>query len=382
MHILITILAAIFVFAIVIFIHEFGHFLFAKLFHVRVNEFALGMGPTILKKQGKETLYSLRALPIGGYCAMEGEDDESEDPRAFNRQKVWKRILIVIAGAVFNVILGFLLYMIITGASAAITQPSIASFTDVSPLKEAGFTAQDKIVQLDKTKIHIYQDIEFFMQRADGKPITVTAMRHGKTITKRITPVKATESYSYFPDKIIYIMNQNGKVVDNKTITDAKVLAKYQDKAGKTDHYSRYMLGFTPQSSPLTFSSLMHESFFNTIFICKLVYQSLFELITGQMPLSDVSGPVGIISGISTAASQGFITLLWFLAMITINLGVFNLLPIPALDGGRLVFLIYEGIARKPVPPKKEGLVHTIGFMVLIGFIILVSFSDIMKFFH
>ncbi len=382
MQVFITIIAAIFVFAVVIFIHEFGHFIFAKLFHVRVNEFALGMGPTVWKKQGKETLYSLRAFPIGGYCAMEGEDEYSEDERAFSRQKVWKRILIVIAGAVFNIILGFFLYMIITGASANVTQTTVENFTNISALQQAGVKPGDQIVKLDKTDVHIYQDIQFFMQRAKGDSITVTLKRDGKPFQKEITPVRVTETYAYAKDKITYTMKQNNQVVDSQTITDQKVLEKYQDKAGKTESSSRYMLGFTPKSEPVGFTSLIHESFYSTIFICKLVYQSLFELVTGQMPLSEMSGPIGIISGISTAASQGFLTLLWFLAMITINLGVFNLLPLPALDGGRLIFLLYEGIARKPVPPKREGLVHTIGFMLLIGLILIVSFSDIMKFFH
>jgi len=379
MQAIITIIAAIFVFALVIFIHEFGHFLFAKLFGVRVNEFAIGMGPTLVKKQGKETLYSIRAVPIGGYCAMEGENESSDDPNAFGNKKVWQRVIIVCGGAVFNVILGFILYLIIIGVNPTITTPGIEAFTPNSALQAAGAQKGDQIVKINDTDVNIYEDISFFMTRAKGNPILVTLDRGNKEVTLTVTPTKVTETYQYMKDKVIYTMKQNGKVISTQTITDQKTLKGVTDKIGQTESASRYMLGFDPADVKTTFSSLICSAFYNTLFICKLVYTSLFELVTGQIPISQVSGPVGIIGSISTAAKYGFITLLRFLAMIKINLGVFNLLPIPALDGGRLVFLIYEGIARKPVPPKKEGLVHMIGFIVLIGFIIFVSFSDILK---
>jgi len=382
MQAIITIVAAIFVFALVIFIHELGHFLFAKLFGVRVNEFAIGMGPTLLKKQGKETLYSLRAIPIGGYCAMEGENEDSEDPNAFGNKKVWQRIIIICGGAVFNVILGFMLYLMIIGATPTITTPTIHAFTTNSALGATGAQKGDEIVKLNKTEVNIYSDISFFMTRAKGNPILVTLKRGDKEIGLTITPTKVSETYQYTKDKIIYTMKQNGKVISQATITDQKTLKKVQDKIGQTEKSTRYMLGFDPANVKTSFLTLIHSAFYNTLFICKLVYTSLFELVTGQMPISQVSGPVGIIGSISTAAKYGFLTLLSFLAMITINLGVFNLLPIPALDGGRLIFLIYEGIARKPVPAKKEGLVHMIGFVLLIAFIVFVSFNDILKLFQ
>ena len=379
MQIFITILAAVFVFAIVIFIHELGHFVFAKLFGVRVNEFAIGMGPKIIKKQGKQTLYSVRAVPFGGFCAMEGEDENSDDPNALNHKPVWQRVIIVCAGAVFNVILGFILYLIILGVNPTTTVPVVDGFTEQSQAQAAGMMEGDRIVKLDDTSVHIYNDVLFFMQRADGSPIDVTVERNGEKVVVPVTPVKVEESYEYFEDKVVYTMKQNGFQVDSQTITEG--IEAYREKAGTKETSSRYLLGFTPEKHDRSLGGLLYEAFYNTIFICKVVYVSVFELVTGQLPLSQLSGPVGIISGISEAAQTGFLTLLNFLAMITINLGIFNLLPIPALDGGRLVFLIVEAIRRKPVPPEREGLVHMIGFAVLILFIIVVSFSDIMKLF-
>ena len=269
--------------------------------------------------------------------------------------------------------------MIIIGINPTNTVPVVESFTEQSQAQAAGIMEGDRIVKLDDTSVHIYNDVLFFMQRADGSAIDVTVERNGEKVVVPVTPVKVEESYEYFEDKVVYTMKQNGFIVDTQTITEG--IEAYRDKAGTIESSSRYLLGFTPQTQERSIGGLLYEAFYNTIFICKVVYVSVFELITGQLPLSQLSGPVGIISGISEAAQSGFLTLLNFLAMITINLGIFNLLPIPALDGGRLIFLIVEAIRRKPVRPEREGLVHMIGFAILILFIIVVSFSDIMKLF-
>lgn len=356
------ILIAILFFGIIIFIHEFGHFIFAKLFKVRVNEFALGMGPTLLKKQGKETLYSLRLFPIGGFCAMEGEEEESDSEGSFSKKAVWKRMIIVSAGAAFNLILGLIICAVILGSGSLISTTTIHSFDEkaVSNI-DGGLKEGDKIVEIDGKHVYSSFDLSFLMQRNANGVFDFVVKRDGEKV--ELNDVKfATEKNEDGKNTIIYDFIIVG-------IPSFKGLSAAENKAA----YFFSALG-----------NSVKYSFGDAVSIGRMVYLSLFDLATGQYHLSDLSGPVGTMQIIAEAAQESassfdFSFLLTIMALITINIGLFNLLPIPALDGGRLFFMLIELIFRKPVPAKYENWVHTAGMVLLLLFMAVISFSDIWK---
>lgn len=356
------ILIAILFFGIIIFIHEFGHFIFAKLFKVKVNEFAMGMGPTILKYQGKETKYALRLFPIGGFCAMEGEDSDSDSEGSFSKKPVWQRIIIVSAGAVFNLILGLIICSVILGSDSLISTTQIHSFDEkaVSNI-EGGLMEGDKFIKIDGKKVYSSFDISFLMQRNADGVFDFTVLRDGKKV--ELSDVKfATKEGEDGKNTIIYDFIIVG-VPSFKGLSEAE---------NKTSHF------FTALGNSVKYS------FGDAVSIGRMVYLSLFDLITGQYHISDLSGPVGTVQILAevaqeSASSFDFSYLLTIMALITINIGLFNLLPIPALDGGRLFFMIIELIFRKPVPAKYENWVHTAGMVLLLLFMAVISFSDIWK---
>jgi len=334
---LVTAISAIIVFALLIFIHELGHFSVAKMVDIKVHEFAIGMGPLLAKFKKGETMYSIRALPIGGYVKMEGEEEASTDERAFRNRPLWARIAVIVAGAFMNLVLGFVIFIILTYMSGGIVEPVIGELMDNMPAQKAGLMPGDRIVKIDNTKINIQDDIRFYLMYSKDKPIKITVKRNGKILA----PFEVTPEYS--------------------------------------EESQAYMLGYKAQVVEPTLMNTLSNSFYETIFYSKIVLFSLGELITGRVGFNQMSGPVGIVKEIGTAASLGIAPLLMLAALISINLGVFNLLPIPALDGSKIFFLLVEGIRRKPIDPEKEGLVHMIGFAMLILLMILVTFSDITK---
>ena len=342
---MLTVIYAILIFSIIIFVHEFGHFITAKMFGVYVKEFAIGMGPAIFKKQKGETLYAVRAIPIGGYCAMEGEDQESESPRSFGKKTKLQRLIILAAGAFMNLLLGFVVVLVMQGIySPAFVSTRIAEVDPELPAYRAGVLPGDEIIKVNGYRVATRSEVDIYGSFEDSYRITVKRKSGGKTEKHEfdITPVE--KEFDIEGEKF------KRKVIG---ITFAQV--------GKT---------------PLT---LLEHSFKTSVFLGKLVLISIKMMLTGGAKASDISGPVGIIGEISTAAKSGLSDILFLMALITINLGLMNLLPIPALDGGRILFVIIEAIIGKPIPPKYEGLCHGIGFILLLILMVYATGNDIMR---
>lgn len=352
----------------------------AKLFNIKVNEFSVGMGPVIWKKSGKETFYSLRALPIGGFCRMEGEDTKSNDERSFSEAAWYKRFIVVSAGAVLNIILGFVIFVIICASSPTAYQPVIDSITPQTGLDGSIFEAGDRIVMVGGSRIHIYDDLSFTMQRITDSPIEVTAVRGGKKITDTIQPSKQEITYIYEEDYLTFISSING-IKESEEKIPAPDTDSYRQMIGSTTTQVRYILGFTPKVENTSFFSIIYDAFYSTIFNIKIVYVSLYELIRGIVPASQISGPIGIINVIGQAAQAGWVVLLELVALLTVNLGIMNLLPIPALDGGKLLIIIAEAVTKKKLPPEKEGVIQLIGFAFLILIMLFATYNDLIRIF-
>lgn len=351
MNILMGILLAligILLFSLVIFCHELGHFLLAKFSGVRVNEFALGMGPKILSRQKGETLYSLRAFPIGGFCAMEGEDEDTDDERAFSKRPVWKRVLVIVAGGVFNIILGFVLMLIVHGQEDIYATTRIAKFAEGSALQSAGVQVGDEITEIDGYAVFTDRDLTFALALANPDAMSLKVNRDGQTVDLGTIRMNSRDA-------------ENGK----------KIVA----------------LDFSVVGEERTVWGLVKRSAADTVSMTRMVIESLKGILTGRFGLNELAGPVGTAQVIAQAASEGLKdsfgaavnNILFMIIMITVNLGIVNLLPLPALDGGRLVFLLWEGVTRKPVPAKYEGYVHAAGFVLLIGAMVLIAFNDIVR---
>jgi len=329
-------------FCLVVMIHELGHFSMAKLFNIKVNEFAIGMGPKLLKFQKGETLYTLRALPIGGFCAMEGEDTESKHERSINRQSVWKRMIVISAGAIFNVILGFIFAFITLVQVQSYSTTSIEKFEN-NETSYSEFKSGDKIKSVNNYRTYMYKDIIFstYIGKDDVK---ITLERDKKNID--ITVKKE----SFFKD-----------------LKEKHIIFKSKQK---------------------NFINVITESAKLVVSEVRSTWRGLKALITGEISLNNLHGPVGIISEVSKSASTGntnggfalaLNNVISIMTMITVNLGVMNMIPFPALDGGRFVFLVLEAIRRKPINPKYEGIVHTVGFILVLLLTALFTFGDISK---
>ena len=329
---------AVLLFLVLILIHEFGHFIAAKLLGVRVNEFAVGFGPKLFSKQGKETKYSFNLVPLGGYCAMEGEDENSDDEKAFCNKKPWKRFLIVVMGAVFNLLLGLIIVAVILAPSKSFSTTTVADFDENAKSRQSGLEVNDEIIAVDGRRIFTTYDLSYAFSNVDDGTIDITVKRDGKKV--ELNGVKfATEQ----ADGINYLT------------VDFSVYAREK-----------------------TFLSFIDHTFDTAISNCAVVYRSLFDLITGRYGISAMSGPVGVTVAIGEVAKHSIMDLIPIMALITINLGLFNLLPVPALDGGRLLFILLEMIFRKPVPQKFEAIVHAVGFALLIALMLVITLKDIL----
>ena len=334
---IITVLCVILIFGLIIFIHELGHFLTAKMFGVKVHEFALGMGPKLFGKQKGDTLYSVRMIPMGGYVKMEGEDTESEDEAAFSRKKPWQRFIILFAGAFMNLLLGFVLLVTLNAVSPRLPMVptmEVASVIEGMGAEAAGIAAGDELICVDGSRIHTQLDLNLAL---DGKEaVSVTVKRDGQ---KQTVPVTLTKM-----DDGIY-------------------------------------LGIRQVAEERNFGNLVSYSFYETFSIVKLTYQSFFGMFNGTVGVDEMSGPVGIVTEISNAAQSGFFDVMWLGLIISLNLGVVNLFPLPALDDGRIVFVLWEMITKKKLKPEHEGFIHFIGFVILILFMLYITKNDIARLF-
>ena len=347
-----SVLFAILLFSVLIFVHELGHFAAAKLSGVQVNEFSLFMGPAIWKKQVGETLYAVRTIPIGGYCAMEGEDGGSENPRSFEKASWWKRFLILIAGAAMNFVTGVLLMVIVYLPAERVAVPVIASFTEYATVNgSGGLQPGDRILALDGEKIYVQSDFSLILSLNGGDVHDLVVDRQGQTVVLE----------DFFMEK---------------------------HEVVQEDGSSKLMYGMNFSTEELTFGGKLHYAWLQSMDTVRMVRLSLQMLLTGQAGLSDMSGPVGIVRIMSETAEaskttfQALLNLLYFGAFLGINLAVMNLLPIPALDGGRVVGLllttVVETVTRKKIDPKYEGYLHGIGMIALLGLMAVIMFKDIL----
>ena len=348
-----SLIIAVLMLGIIITIHEFGHFLFAKLNGIGVIEFSLGMGPRLYSFEKGGTRYSFKALPFGGSCMMLGEDENETDERAFNNKSVWARISVVAAGPVFNFILAFILSMALIGA-IGYDSSVIADVTPGSPAQAAGIQAGDEILAVNGRKIHSFTEFNSYLLTHPQKELELTWGRTdpsgGRTThTARVTP-------AYVPE------------------------------------YNQYMVGVSHDRTPVRAQNageLLMNSIYDVQFQIRSVFDALSMMVRGMVSLNDISGPVGIVveidKSVDAVAPAGVAAILLMIAQLTVllsaNLGVMNLLPIPALDGGRLVFLIIEAVRGKPIDKEKEGMVHMAGMMVLLALMVLILFNDVRKLF-
>ena len=353
---MVYILAAILVFGVLIAVHELGHFMAAKACGVRVNEFSIGMGPALWKKQKGETQYSLRLFPVGGFCAMEGEEEDSDDPAALNNQGFWAKLLIFAAGAAMNFIAGLLIILVLYADAQAFYVPVVAGFADGCPLESTdGLQEGDRLLRIDGEKVYVYSDISLLMGLNKTGAFDLQIERNGEVITLRDFTMERRE---------------------------------YTDQNGKT--YTGYGLYFGAEEA--TLGRKLSYSWNNAMDFARLVRLSLQMLLTGQAGVKDLSGPVGIVSTMTQVGEQAATTraavenIAYLAALIAVNLAVMNLLPLPALDGGKIFFLIINAVSmqlfKKQIPAKYENYIHFAGLILLLALMAVITFSDVWKLIH
>ena len=346
-----SVIFAIFLFSVLIFVHELGHFTAAKLSGVQVNEFSMFMGPALWKKQVGETLYAIRCIPIGGYCAMEGEDGGSDNPRSFDKADWWKRLIILAAGAAMNFLIGVVLMVIVCLPIKQTVVPVIAGFEDYATVDgENGLQAGDRIVEVDGERLYTYSDFSLILSLNPGDVHDITVRRNGETVVLKDFLLEKHE-----------VTLKNGSTA------------------------LRYGMNFT-LSTP-SFLEKLGMAWNQSLDTVRLVRLSLQMLFGGKVGIQDMSGPVGIVSEMSkvAAASDSKVTallnMLYFGGFIAINLAVMNLLPIPALDGGRIVCLlitvVVEAVTKKKINPKYEGYLHGAGMILLLALMAIIMFKDV-----
>lgn len=327
-----TIVYAVIMFCMLIFIHELGHFITAKACGVKVNEFALGMGPAIFKKQKGETLYALRVFPIGGYCAMEGEDEESEDERAFNNKKSWQKALIVVAGAAMNFILCVVIMIGISIYSGAPTT-TIGEISSGAPAEAAGLKVGDEIISIDDRQVDEWNDILEAITEAEDS-VTMQVNRQGQVLTL---------------------------------------------ESELTEQDGRQIIGIVPDRTHNVIDGIVN-GVKSTGNMTTVMIDSFRMLFSGEIGVKELSGPVGIVYVVNDTAGMGLIYIFYLTALISLNLAIVNMLPFPALDGGRLLFIIIRKITGKAITDEIEGKIHFVGIMLLFALMIYVTWNDIVRF--
>ena len=313
------------------------------MFNVGINEFALGMGPKILSKTSKKTgiVYSLRLLPIGGFVSMVGEDEDSDDENALNNKPVWQRMIVICAGAFMNVLVGVLVVLVIVCSSKLLATNIIAEFDEKSNLQQYGLCVDDEIIKVGSQKVHTGRDMSEAIMFNGVRPVDVTVKRDGKTVV--------LEDVS-FP-----LISQGGMAFGS---FDFKVYGERR-----------------------SFTNIIKHTVYYTKSTANMIWKSLLYLVTGKVGVDQMSGPIGVTNAIGDAAKSGVRNLLDLCAMLALNLGIFNMLPFPALDGGRFVFMLYELIFRKPVKREIEGYIHFAGLCLLMLLMVIVGFNDVANLF-
>ncbi len=345
MNTFLSILIAAVFFCLIIIIHELGHFTVAKLCGIRVDEFAVGMGPVIFKKQKGDTLYTIRLLPIGGFCAM-GEDEERCTPDSFRQKPVWARMATIAAGAVMNLVLGFILSLILLLVEGGAVSTQIVWFAEDAASSRYGLQLGDKITEINGVHIFSVKDITYQLGNDEDGVVDFVVKRDGKNVA--VNGVK----FAVEADK------ETGK---NTLIYDFKVLKE-----------------------KVTPANIIPYGFKNAVYYGRIVLMSLRDIIVGKYGLNDLQGPVGIVTVIGDVTEKSgfdFSFILDIATLVTINIGIFNLLPIPALDGGRLVFLLIEAVRRKALKAETEGMIHFVGFAALMLLMVFVTFNDVKNIF-
>lgn len=329
-----------------IFVHEFGHYFFARLFKVKIHEFSIGMGPKIIQYKSKKTgiNYAVSAVPIGGYVAMAGENDESDDPNSFDKKPAWQRFIITVAGAAVNITVGFIVLIIYTslvnigGTVVGEFVPETDTGYEIST-EDQGLMIYDRIIEVDGRRVAIADQLSYEIMRRGHEPIDLTVLRNGERIV--------------LEDVTFPTISESGQTFG--------------------------MMDFKVFRAEKTVGSVLNYSFAKGVLMLRMCYESIADLITGRYSFEAVSGPVGISTAIGDAAKAGVEPLLYLTALISINLGVMNLLPIPALDGGRILTILIEMITRKRLPVKVEGVINAVGLVLLLGLSAVILVKDVLQ---
>lgn len=337
-----SILVAILVFSVVILVHEMGHFLVARRVGIEVEEFSIGFGPKLAGFGAAGTQFSVRLIPMGGYVKMLGEEGEEEElttdnPNSYQNKSPLQRMAVIAAGPVMNFVLALVLFILIFGVIGGVTlkEPRIGDVVPGLPAEAAGMQAGDEIVSIDTHEMAQWADIQNYIRSNPGKTLNFTVRRGGELLNLAVTP-RMGESYSE--------------------------------------------VGIVPTIGRLSILASIKEGFVQTFHLTIEIVKSLVGIVTRQVPADDITGPIGIVYFVGQAAQAGLINVLYLAALISVNLGLFNLLPIPALDGSKLVFLGVELIRKRPLDPRKESLVHLVGFALLISLMLFVMYRDIVRY--
>lgn len=423
------IIVAVLILGVIVVIHELGHFLLAKKNGITVTEFSIGMGPRIASFPYKGTRYSLKLFPFGGSCMMLGEDEASDDEGAFGKKGVWARFSVIFAGAFFNFILAFILALVVLG-DAGVDKPYVTSLKKESPAELAGMRKGDLVTEINGTPIHFSRDIQYYyyFNKMTEKPVDVTVLRDGKKQSFQINPVwtktyllgcsyssesenavleKVSEGYPLAKaglqagDVIVNINDMEIKTagdlanyLEENPLGDEPITVSYQ-RGGKVTTVSvtpqlvqsNYAMGwnYNPYREKVSAIKAVEYSFYELKLNIVNTIKSIGHLIIGKIDMKEVSGPVGIVNVVGDIVSESqdygvhatLLSLAQFCILLSANLGVMNLLPLPALDGGRLVFLLIEAVRKKPVPKEKEAIVHLVGMALLMLLMVFVMYNDI-----
>ncbi len=433
---------AVLLFELIIFFHEGGHFISAKKSGVQVNEFSIGMGPKLFSFKKGETQYSLRLLPIGGYCAMEAEDEESTNPRAFTNAKIWKRMIIIIAGATMNIVLGLIMMFFIVIQSPSYSSTTVSSFPENSFSANCGLQKGDTILKVNNYDIYTAQDLSFAIATLKCKEVKGDSLKIYKQdcainlcqLFVKMNNDKEADFSKKTLDAVLDLVGEGTEKINSATSKEEakSVLYSYYDKIQELANVENYLepefkndktrkrfrtdiivdrsgkvitlkdVDFYTYLNPDTkepavsidfyvgeieknFGTVMEQTGLQTVSVVRMVWSSLAGLVTGQFSINDMSGPVGVASAITQVASVGletgfldaFNNILYVMMLISVNLGIVNMLPFPALDGGRFLFLLIEGIFRKPIPRKVESIVNGVGLGILLLFMLLITIKDV-----